>query len=158
MKHNQSEDTTAYTHTQAHTHTDRGKQERAWYCCLWVLVVRSERGAWQARFVFKHTQFHKKQAVTVTYSQDKQVCHSHFNSKSHSVVCVCPLFLAGWLSCVWTGRTQRPGSEKWRTSWLSFRMNWEERMATRRYNRSLSPNDTHTERQGETISPYYWIS
>lgn len=29
-----------------------------------------------------------KQALTVTYSQDKQVCHSHLNS-NHSVVCVC---------------------------------------------------------------------
>ena len=80
MKHNQSEDMRAYTHT--HTHAEE-KQEGAWY--HYLLVVRSETSPlFQAHTPHNFT----KQARTVTYSQDKEVCYSHVNLY-HSVLCPC---------------------------------------------------------------------
>ena len=73
----------AYTHTHTHTHAEE-KQEGAWY--HYLLVVRSETSP----LCFKaHTPHNfTKQARTVTYSQDKEVCYSHVNLY-HSVLCVC---------------------------------------------------------------------
>lgn len=44
------------------------------------------------------------------------------------------VFVAGWLSCAWKERKQKVGWERWRTTWRSFKMSYEEKTAARRYN------------------------